>query len=324
MMLARHAESLFWIGRYVERAEYTTRMLDVTYHGLLESAAWESDRAWHDLLEVLRLAPRFEGRGEPLSAESVNRFLVIDRTNPDGIAAAIEQARENARSVRELIPTELWQALNSFYLALLGRDLAADLALQPYDLYEAVKQRCQTVAGVVADTMTRDDGWRFLTVGRRLERAQMTCRLLAVRYRGLSDVSFHEWLAALKSASAAEAFRKTHRGSTYPGDVVDFLLLSPVFPRSVLFCLRSAERELEVLAREFGRMTRPQRLLGRLRSELEFTELEELLTTDLSGFLDRLEGDVRWVCESVAVEYFRNSHEFAPPSPMLPVHDGGT
>lgn len=323
-MLSRHAESLFWMGRYVERAEYTTRMLDVTYHGLLESAAWESDRAWLDLLEMLRLVPAFRERGEPPSAEAVNRFLFLDRANPDGIASAVEQARENARSVRELVPTELWQTLNSFHLMLRSRDLAADLATQPYDLYEAIKQRCQTLAGIMADTMTRDDGWRFLTIGRRLERAQMTCRLLAVRYGGLSDVSFHQWLAALKSASAAEAFRKAHRGSTHPRDVVDFLLLSPVFPRSVLFSLRAAESELAVLGSEFGRMTRPQRLLGRIRSDLEFTDLEELLQGDLAAQLDQLEGDVRWVCESVAVEYFRNSHEFEPPSPLLPLADGGT
>lgn len=323
-MLSRHAESMFWMGRYVERAEYTTRMLDVTYHGLLESAAWESDRAWLDLLAMLRLVPAFRERGEPPSAEAVNRFLFLDRTNSDGIASAVEQARENARSVRELVPTELWQTLNSFHLMLRSRDLAGDLATQPYDLYEAIKQRCQTLAGIMADTMTRDDGWRFLTIGRRLERAQMTCRLLSVRYGGLSDVSFHQWLAALKSASAAEAFRKAHRGSTHPRDVVDFLLLSPVFPRSVLFSLRAAEAELAALGGEFGRMTRPQRLLGRIRSDLEFSDLEELLQGDLTAHLDQLEGDVRWVCESVAVEYFRNSHEFEPPSPLLPLADGGT
>lgn len=323
-MLSRHAESMFWMGRYVERAEYTTRMLDVTYHGLLESAAWESDRAWLDLLEMLRLVPAFRERGEPPSAEAVNRFLFLDRTNPDGIASAVEQARENARSVRELVPTELWQTLNSFHLMMRSRDLAADLTSQPYDLYEAVRQRCQTLSGIIADNMARDDGWRFLTVGRSLERAQMTCRLLSVRYRGLSDVSFHQWLAALKSASAAEAFRKAHRGSTHPRDVVDFLLLSPVFPRSVLFSLRAAETELGVLGGEFGRMTRPQRLLGRIRSDLEFSDLEELLQGDLTAHLDQLEGDVRWVCESVGVEYFRNSHEFAPPSPLVPLADGGT
>ena len=323
MMLSRHAESLFWLGRYLERAEYSTRMLDVTYHSLLESAAWESERAWRDLLQVLRAEAGFDALGQPATSEAVNRFVMIDRTNADSVVNGIAQARENARSVRELIPTELWQSLNSFYLTLQSRDLASDLHDQPYDLYELIKQRCQTVAGVLADTMARDDGWRFTTIGRSLERAQMVCRLLAIRYQNLGDVSFHQWLAALKSASAAESFRKAYRGSSDPGDVIEFLLLSPVFPRSVFFCLHQAETELDMLGAQFGRVTRPQRLLGRTRATLEFAEIDELLQGDLRSFLVQVEADIRWVCESVATEYFRNSHEFAPFVPTGPAPIGG-
>lgn len=322
-MLSRHAESLFWMGRYVERAEYSTRMLDVTYHSLLESAAWESERAWRDLLKVLSSEAAFDALGQPASSEAVNRFVMSDRSNSDSVVRSVGAARENARSVRELIPTELWQSLNLFYLALQGRDLAADLDEQPYDLYEMVKQRCQTVSGVLADTMARDDGWRFATIGRYLERAQMVCRLLAIRSRNLGDVSFHQWLAALKSASAAEAFRKAYRGSTNPTDVIEFLLLSSTFPRSVFFCLRQAETELDMLGAQFGRVTRPQRLLGRIRAGLEFAEVGELLQGDLRAHLYQVEGDIRWVAESVALEYFRNSHEFAPFVPT-PVPSGGS
>lgn len=324
MMLSRHAESLFWLGRYLERAEYSTRMLDVTYHSLLESAAWESERAWRDLLQVLRSESGFDETGSPATSEHVNRFVMVERANPDSVSACIERARENARSVRELIPTELWQSLNSFYLALNQRDLAGDLAEQPYDLYEMVKQRCQTVSGVLSDTMARDDGWRFVTIGRHLERAQVMCRLLAIRYQNLGDVSFHQWLAALKSASAAEAFRKAYRGSQDPADVIEFLLLSPVFPRSVFFSLRNAEAELDILGAQFGRVTRPQRLLGRIRAGLEFAEIEELLQDDLRLHLVEVEGGIRWVAESVALEYFRNSHEFAPfvPTGPAPVGEG--
>lgn len=326
MMLSRHAESLFWLGRYIERAEYSTRMLDVTYHSLLESAAWESERAWRDLLQVLRSEPAFDTLGEAATAATVNRFVMVDTHNADSVKACLERGRENARSVRELIPTELWQALNSFYLALQSRDLDDDLSEQPYDLYEMVKQRCQTVAGVLSDTMARDDGWRFATTGRYLERAQMICRLLAIRYQNLGDVSFHQWLAALKSASAAESFRKAYRGSSDPADVIEFLLLSPTFPRSVFFCLSQAETELGILGAQFGRVTRPQRLLGRIRAGLEFAEIDELLQDDLRAHLAEVEGDIRWVSESVALEYFRNSHEFAPftPTGPVPVGHGGS
>lgn len=324
MMLSRHAESLFWLGRYLERAEYSTRMLDVTYHSLLESAAWESERAWRDLLQVLRSESAFDELGEPATSEAVNRFVMVERYNSDSVIACIERARENARSVRELLPTELWQSLNSFHLTLSSRDLAADLGEQPYDLYEMVKQRCQTVSGVLADTMTRDDGWRFVTIGRHLERAQVVCRLLAIRYQNLSDVSFHQWLAALKSATAAESFRKAYRGSQDPTDVIEFLLLSPVFPRSVFFSLRHAETELGILGAQFGRVTRPQRLLGRIRAGLEFAEIDELCQGDLRLHLLEVESDIRWVAESVATEYFRNSHEFAPFVPIAPLPARGS
>jgi uncharacterized alpha-E superfamily protein len=322
-MLSRHAESLFWLGRYLERTEYTTRVLDVTYHALLEAAAWEAEKAWWDLLRVLRLDAAFAAEGLPVSAEAVNRFVVTSPRNHNAVAASVARVRENARAVRELVPTELWHAINSFHLALAARDLDHDLAEQPYDLYEMVKQRCQTVSGVLGDTMTRDDGWRFVLVGRHLERAQMTCRLLSVRYRATEEVSFHQWIVALKSASAAEAFGKAYRGASDPRDVVAFLLLSRIFPRSIFFCLSQAESHLSELVGDARTVSRPQRLLGRTRAALEFSDLDELLRTDLSGHLDAIEDEVRRVAESVATEYFRNSQELAPHVPMGPYPGAG-
>ena len=318
MMLSRHAESLFWLGRYLERAEYTTRMLDVTYHAALEVAPWEAAQAWRDLQKVLHGEETFATTGLPISSEAMNRFLVLSDDNPVSVVACITKVRENARMVRELIPTELWHAVNSFHLALRARDLRTDLDTQPYDLYEMVKQRCQTVSGVLGDTMTRDDGWRFVSIGRYLERAQVTCRILSVRNGASEEISFHQWLVALKSASAAEAFGKAYRGASEARGVIEFLLLSRVFPRSVFYCLRRAESELEILATELGNVTRPQRLLGRTRASLEYCELDELMRGDLSAHLDTIEGEIRWVAESVATEYFRNSREFAPHVPTGP------
>lgn len=320
MMLARHAESLFWTGRYIERAEDTARMLDVTYHGLLEAAPSEAERAWCDLLAVLRLDAAFFALGRDVNATNVGEFLVLDETNPGSIVAAVAQARDNARSVRELISTELWEALNMFHLELRARNLRVDLEYQPYELYGMVKRRCQTVAGVASETMPRDDGWRFLTVGWMLERAEMTCRLLDVRYSQLAGaeelpasdgtVEFHHWLSTLKSASASEAYRKVYRSSMDPADVVDFLLLSSTFPRSVLFCLRSAEVQLARLGVPSDRLTRPQRLLGRLRADLEYRDVHEVLA-ELQAFLGELQQGVRQAAEAVALQYFRNSQELA-------------
>ncbi|HMK10482.1 MAG TPA: alpha-E domain-containing protein, partial [Acidimicrobiales bacterium] len=188
-MLARHAESLFWMGRYMERAEDTARMLDVTYHGLLESPPEEATRAWLDLLAVLSLDQAFAERHDEITAGLVSEFLVLDDKNPGAIVSAVGRARENARSVRELISTELWEAVNTFWLELLARNLRADIEEQPYELYGLVKRRCQMVNGVTSETMPRDDGWRFLMLGWMLERAEMTCRLLNVRYGELASAT---------------------------------------------------------------------------------------------------------------------------------------
>ena len=197
MMLARHAESLFWAGRQIERAEDTARMLDVTYHGLLEAMPWEAERSWKDLLKVLWLDRPFAELEQGVRAATVSEFLVFDPDNPGAIVSAVSSARENARAARELISSELWQAINTFHLELRSRNLRADVEARPHELYEFVKRSCQTISGVAVETMPRDDGWRFLQLGWMLERAEMTCRLLDVRYSQLVSAGRHRWVPPL-------------------------------------------------------------------------------------------------------------------------------
>ena len=309
-MLARHAENLFWAGRYIERAEDTARILDVTYHGLLEAAPTEAARAWADVLAVLRLAGEFDERGQGCDAVSVSQFLVSDVDNPGSIASAVARARDNLRAVRELITTELWESVNRFHLDMRARNLRADIEAEPYELYAFVKRRCQLVSGVATETMPRDDGWRFLQVGWMLERAEMTCRLLDVRYGAEQRAGFHHWLGTLKSASASEAYRRVYRGSMDPADVLEFLLLSRQFPRSVLYCLRRAENDLaSLVGGDASNLSRPERLLGRIRAGLEYRDITEILSDGVPRFLGKLQRDVRQVAEAVALEYFRNSQE---------------
>jgi uncharacterized alpha-E superfamily protein len=307
-MLARLAENLFWTGRYLERAEDTALLLDVTYHGLLESAPGEAGVAWWSLLEVLHSQEAFLERHEVAEEGTVTEFLVTDRRHGGSILSCIELVRENARSVRELISSELWQAINTFYLELEARDLTADVAREPGEVYAWVKLRCQTIYGVASETMPRDDGWRFMMLGRMLERAVMTCRLLNVRYAQLMsarDAGFHDWAGVLSSAGAQEAYRKQYRTQMDPAHVVEFLLLGEHFPRSVLFCLRAAEHGLRDLAGG-GQAAKPQRLLGRIRAELEFRDIEELLEEGLHGFLNRVQEHVWMVANAVADQFFRH------------------
>ncbi|MEA3018638.1 MAG: hypothetical protein QOI47_162 [Actinomycetota bacterium] len=314
MMLSRHAESLFWTGRHVERAGDTARMLDVTYHALLESPHAEAQRTWSELLDVLSLRPAFEATDDHVSARSVTRFLVLDPTNPGAIVSSVGRARENARSIRELLSTELWETINTFWLELMELDLAAGIEHQPYELYRLVKRRTQEIAGTAAETMPHDDGWRFLLLGWMLERAMIVCRLINVRTMrytsGEDELDFYRAVELLKSASALEAFRKTYPGAMTLHNVVGFLLLSPTFPRSVLYSIRAAEARLGQLVGP-GALARPQRVLGRLRADLDFADPIELLNGDLHAALDDLEAHLRGVADLVAVQFFRNVDELS-------------
>jgi uncharacterized alpha-E superfamily protein len=305
-MLSRHAESLFWIGRYIERAEDTARMLDVTYHNVLESPPTESTRVWQELLEVLYLDGTLEaGR---LTAADVSRFLVADRSNPGSIAAAVGYARENARGVRDRISTELWETINRFHLDLAEMDLGARLDVHPYEVFRFARERCQMISGVASQTMARDDGYRFILLGLMLERAEMACRLLAVRYARLlragGPMAFHSWLAVLKSLSAYEAYIKEHRAAFDATRVLEFLMLSPEFPRSVLYSLQVAEAQLQELVGE-GPQPEVVRLMGRVRAETEFCDIGEVLASGLDQYLEALQEKIYRVAAAVDRHFFR-------------------
>ena len=307
-MLARLAENMYWAGRYVERAENTARLLDVTYHGLLESPPAEEASAWADLLAVLTLEVEFASAPRDHTARTVTRFLVADPANPGSIRSSVAAARENVRSLREEVSTELWEAVNGFYLELAGLDLVGEALRQPYVLYGLVRRQCQAISGVADETMPRRDGWRFLVLGRQVERVIMTMRLLTV-YFGQSAVAdtslaFHSWVGVLKSAAALEAFRRAENVRVDPVGAVEYLLTDVHFPRSVLFCLREAEELVDELGDErVGIDTR--RLLGRLRSSVEYCDLDALASGDLVSFGDRLQEGFTLLHETVAAEFFR-------------------
>ncbi len=321
-MLARLAENLFWAGRYIERAEDTARMVDVTYHTQLESPYGEVALAWQQLLDVLHLRSAY---GAPIEPSTVMRFLVLDPDNPGSITASVARARENTRSVREQVSTELWEAVNDLHLALGARDLARELEEQPFELFRTVRRMSMTIYGVASETMPRDEGWRFMALGRLLERAEMTCRLIDVRYaqleamsgpsqrlaaatgeapRGPDRTDFHHWIAVLKSASAFEAYRRRYRASMDPADVVEFLLLEPDLPRSVLFCLGAARHQLDTL--RDGRPSRAARRLGRAAASLEFRDVGELFDVGLPSFLEEVQEEIAEVAESIADEFFHH------------------
>jgi uncharacterized alpha-E superfamily protein len=303
-VLARHAEDLYWTGRYLERAEDTARMLDVTYHGLLEGGGRDPQAAWRALLEALHLAQPYFAQHRTVTPAAVAEFLVADESQPSSIIAAIARARDNGRNVREHLSTELWEALNTCHLELRGKDLRAELAFQPHELYRAIRTRCQTIAGAGSETMPRRDPWRFLVLGRLVERAEMTCRMLRARANGAAArTAFHDWLLVLNSVSALEAYTRSNGAEIDPGRVIAFLLLSDEFPRSVLSCLRGADTLLGQLDRD-GPHARPRRGLGRVRSELEYHDADELRGHGIQPVLDRTQAGIWEVAELIEARYF--------------------
>ncbi len=303
-MLARNAESLYWIGRYVERADDTARILDVSVHQLLEDATIDSDRAARTLLAVLGVAAPED---EALDAWSLTEIVGYSGEQSGSIVRSVSSARENARGAREVVSAEMWECLNATWNALPERQRYARWA-GPHAFFSYVEDRAAMFNGLAASTMSRDDSWRFYLLGRSVERVDMVVRLLMSR---VSDrASSPGWLTVLRSAGAADTYLRTYRGALDAGRVVQFLLVDRLFPRSVFHALRQAETCLAELdsrpSQRIGARAEAQRLLGRARSELEFLRPEDLLV-DLPARLVGLQECIKETGEAVSQQYFHTS-----------------
>ncbi|MDP9074948.1 MAG: alpha-E domain-containing protein, partial [Actinomycetota bacterium] len=247
-MLSRIAESLYWFGRYVERAEDTARILDVHYHLLLEDPYVNEEAACRALLEVMGVAEQTDST--ELNADGVTRLLAYDPHYGGSIVGAITAAWDNARGAREAMSAETWQCLNATYNALPQAGELAD-GLSPHAFFDWVKERSAIMAGLADSTMSRDDGWRFLVLGRSIERVDMTTRLLSARHReGWGTAG---WVTTLRCCSAHEAYLRTYQQAVDASLAAEFLLLDRLFPRSLFHALSTAEQCLAELDPRSGR-----------------------------------------------------------------------
>jgi uncharacterized alpha-E superfamily protein len=301
-MLSRIAESLFWIGRYVERADGTARILDAFLARILEDPWVDEDAACRSLLAILGSAPPHDGR---LATGDVLELLGFDVDNPSSIAGALNAARENARGARETISSEMWECLNVTWHSLSARRVAAE-HLGPALYLGFVRERAAVLAGLAESTMSRDDGWRFLMLGRNLERVDMTARLLSIQtiaqYSGFVD----QWRLVLRACGADESFLRTHGGEVVAQRVAEFLLLDRLFPRSALHALTEAEECLEALApaTERAGMADPaRRPVGQARTRLEYSDAATLLD-DLPTHLLALQQACAAASAAVTARYF--------------------
>ncbi len=295
-MLSRTADHLYWMSRYTERAENTARMLDVNYQtSLLPQSTAVAQVGWQGLLSISELTQAYQSiHGEVLPAR-VMEFMVKDESNPSSIISCLKGARENARAVRGTLTTEVWETQNQTWLELNRRLKAGDFERDPGQFFEWVKYRSHLSRGVTVGTMLIDDSLRFMRLGTFLERADNTARLVDVKFHAVQsdffgaanakdqEYDFYHWSAILRSVSGFEIYRKVYRDVISPERVAELLILRSDMPRSVHASMNEVVANLEVLANEQSVET--TRRAGKLRAELQYGVISEILANGLHAFL---------------------------------------
>ncbi|MCE1240356.1 MAG: alpha-E domain-containing protein [Azonexaceae bacterium] len=296
-MLSRTADHLFWMSRYMERAENLARLLDVTWQMSLVPQSMEAaNRSWAGIIALNSLEEAYAAKHATVNGENVLRFMTTDPDNFSSIFSCLRMARENAHAVRGTLTTEMWETLNSTWLEARGKSFEQILNSGITEYFEWVKLRSALTRGTTLGTLLQDESYNFIRLGTLLERADNTARILDVKYHvlptseeeGASD--FYEWGALLRSVSAFEVYRKVYRDVITPDRVAELLILDRDMPRSLHFCLASVVKNLELIANSHSGET--QRQAGMLYSQLRYGRIEEILKDGLhewlTDFMDRI------------------------------------
>jgi uncharacterized alpha-E superfamily protein len=287
MLLSRTADGLYWISRYLERAEHTARLLDVRLDLGLDrhrsADGWNFER----LFAALRVAPLAH---TPSSPGTLVDALIFDAANEASVLACVTAARENARQVREEISSDMWEQLNGLFLRLKQARSEGTWGSRPHYICRMAIEGLHLFAGVTDATMTHGEGWQYLQAGRYLERAGATAALVDLHFRDGSRLPANhtEWVGLLRSCSALEAYCRCYTANLKPDLIAEFLLLNSEFPRSVRFSAACVESALRMIAQFAGRATggRAERLAGRLHASLDYAQVDEILSEDPHGYFE--------------------------------------
>ena len=280
-MLSRLAESLFWMGRYMERAEDTARLLDVHFHTLLEQSEQTYLLRWDSIINISGEHERFFECYDEATPQSVFEFLAFRESNPGSIVSCVTHVRENGRTIRERISRELWEDINSFYHRVRAFNPASEVPAGPHRFCTEVKFSSHQFRGVADDTLPHDEGWQFLRAGRALERAEKTARIVDVEYHTLLEGKTarqpdnHQWMAVLKSVAAYEVYRREFHSSIDPQKVAELLVLHPRHPRSIRFNIAELQASLQAIshAAPGTYSTEAERLTGKLHETLLYDQI---------------------------------------------------
>jgi uncharacterized alpha-E superfamily protein len=316
-MLSRTADHLFWMSRYTERAENTARMLDVNYQtSLLPQSNEVAQAAWQGLLSISELKPAYAAKydGVNINPKEVMDFMVRDEKNPSSIISCLQNARENARAVRGSLTTEVWETQNQTYLEVIRmlRGKSAEFKRDPAQFFEWVKFRSHLSRGVTLGTMLQDEAFHFLRMGTFLERADNTARLVDVKFHAVEialggvnekeqEFDFYHWSAILRSVSGFEVYRKVYRDVIKPELVAELLILRPDMPRSLLGCLNEVMSNLAMVTSDPQSET--SRRAGKLRADLQYARIDEILATGLHAFLTQFLDRVNEIGASISREF---------------------
>lgn len=312
-MLSRVANSIYWMTRYIERAENIARFINVNLHLTLDFPS-EGGRQWQPLIMATGDHELFEKQfGREYSAENVIHFLVLDKTYTNSIISCLLAARENARSVREAISSEMWEQINGNYLAIKDKGLTQSAMEDPATFFKIIIMRCHMFTGLLYSTMSHGEAFQFALTGLLLERADKTSRILDVKYfmllPGSGDVNTPydsiQWGAVLKSASALEMYRKRfHR--ILPRQVCDFLIFDNEFPRSIKYCLKKGEQALhKISGTPLGTISNPaEKSLGRLCADLDYSDINETIDVGMHEYLDDMQTKLNTIGRHIHEAFF--------------------
>ena len=298
-MLSRVADNLYWMSRYLERAEHISRLIAVRLESMLEQSQHDAETSWRRVVAALSSETLINGgQIEPFA---VTHALAFDRLNPSSLATSLALARDNGRQVREQISTEIWNRLNRLYLKISPVDLAANWNGQPAHIFRDIVDELYMLEGITFSTMRHAEGWDFLELGRYIERAQLVARLLDIHFGPASRTgtarNVLDWIILLRFCTAFEAYCKVYTAAIRDDRIAEFLLFDQLFPHSVRFAV---ERLSESLARvgggaPAGRRAACDRLAGKLKTSLDFGQIDELIGGSIGGFL----ANIRSQCEQI-------------------------
>jgi uncharacterized alpha-E superfamily protein len=308
-MLSRVADSLYWMSRYLERAEFTARLVDVELQLWLDQSPEVGAGRWRYVLEALR-APGVDGPIDP--AQLVNT-LVFSRKNQSSIVSCVAAARENLRQVREQCSTRMWEQLNRLYLEVMDWQPDSGWVLRSHAFFQMVQEGAHLFQGLTNATMSHGEGWQYIQLGRFIERTDTLATVMKTYFSRVSELPDHavenpqylEWVGLLRGFTAFEAYCKTHTAEIRPLRVAEFLLLNPDFPHSIRFSVDRVNAALHIIGDLTERRAKlPTRVAGRLRAQLSFSQIEEILAAGVSAYLENVLNECQQIQIAVHDIYF--------------------